>query len=93
MHLHDVIRLWRQELVSEDPQVAISEELAAATGTLLEAMPRDILPGGLRRDERSTLQVRLLPAAHRPERPADNDSLDSLEQHLGFELPRSIELL
>jgi hypothetical protein len=93
MHLHEVLRTWREELLSSAVQVAIAEEAARALGGPLEAMPRDSIPGGLRRDEPDSLQVRLLPAQHKPKPPAADNDLDTLEQQLGFELPREVELL
>jgi hypothetical protein len=93
MHLHDVLRAWREELLRDAPETAMAEEVARSLGAPLEPMPRDALPGGLRRDERGSLQVRLLPAKHQPNPPASDEALDALEQAIGFELPREIELL
>jgi len=93
MHLHDVLRLWRDELLAEAPTVAVSEERATRFGNLLESMPRDVLPGGLRRDEPDGLHVRLLPATHETAPPASEQSLDSLEEQLGTQLPRAVELI
>jgi len=93
MHLHDVLRTWREELVSTAPETAIAEEVARSLGMLLEPMRRDALPGKLRRDEPNSLQVRLMPAKHQPNPPASEPDLDSLEEQIGFELPREIELL
>jgi len=93
MHLHEVLRAWRDEVLSSEPEMAIAEESAHALGGLLESMPRHALPGGLRRDEPGVLQVRLLPAQHHPNPPATDEDLDDLERKLGFDLPREIELL
>lgn len=93
MHLNDVLRLWRTEVLQEAPETAVVEEAASSLGSLLGEMPRDSLPGGLRRDEPAALQVRLLPASHHPGAPASDHQLDRLEEHLGFELPQSVELL
>lgn len=91
MHLHDVLRSWRDEIVGPSPQVALSEEDAGVA--LPVDLPRAAVPGGLRRDDPSGLAVRLMPAAHAPARPATAEALDRLEEELGFELPRGIELL
>lgn len=91
MHLHDVLRLWRDEIVGASPTVAFSEEDAGPA--LPQDLPRDVIPGGLRRDDPASLAVRLVPATHHPSPPATDRALDGIEGTLGFELPRSVELL
>jgi len=92
VHLHDVFRSWRAEIL-EGTQVAVVEEDLGPVRELVSGLPHDAIPGGLRRDDPSGLRVRLLPASHHPQRPASDDDLDALEETLGFELPREVELL
>jgi len=93
MHLHDVLRAWREEVLSEVAQTAIAEDVARSLDPLLEPMPRDALPAQLRRDEPGSLAVRLMPAKHTPNPPATEQQLDALENQLGLALPREVELL
>ena len=94
MHLHDVLRLWRSEIVGESPQVAWTEDAVRhLTPDQREGLPREAVPGGLRRDDRTGVPAFLAPAHHEPNPPATNEALDALEDALGFELPRPVELL
>ena len=93
MHLHDVLRLWRSEILSEAPKVAFSSDDSSGNNGLLAQMPWETIPGGLRRDDQTVIRVRLLPALHAPARPASGGALDALEDRLGFELPKAVELL
>lgn len=94
MHLHDALRLWRAEIIGGSPLLALAEEDARSLpAEVLAGLPRESLPGGLRRDDRSSVQAVLAPASHEPARPASMDALDELEARLGFELPRGVELL
>ncbi len=93
MHLHDIIRMWHAELSASRPQVAIVEEDMRNGKDVLAGAPHEAIPGGLRRDDPAALPVRLLPARHEPGKPASPETLDELEDALGFELPRGVELL
>lgn len=94
MHLHDALRLWRTEIVSPEPRVALAEhDLRNVDKALVDGFAREALPGGLRRDDKTGFQAVLAPAQHRPARPATGDALDALETRLGVELPRGVELL
>jgi hypothetical protein len=93
VHLHDVLRLWHAELATKNPVVAIVEADLRNGREVLNGAPHEALPGGLRRDDPAALPVRLLPARHDPAPPATPEALDVLEDALGFDLPRGIELL
>ena len=94
MHLHDALRLWRSEIVSSTPRVAMAaDDLRGVDKSVLAGLAREALPGGLRRDDKNGLQAVVAPAEHRPGRPAEGDALDALEARLGLELPRGVELL
>ena len=94
MHLHDALRLWRAEVVSDAPRVALTaDDLRDIDPATLDGLSRETLPSGLRRDDRSAVQAVLAAAEHRPGRPATGDDLDALEQRLGVPLPRGLELL
>jgi|GEM_PF-3320675 len=94
MHLHDVLRLWRSEIVRPATQVAWTEDAARVlSADQRAALAREVVPGELRRDDRSGLSVLVAPARHEPNPPATDDALDALEDRLGFELPRPLELL
>jgi hypothetical protein len=94
MHLHEVLRLWRDAIVDGSPQVALSEddarELPAEAASQL---PRETIPGDLRRDDRSGFPALLAPAEHRPNRGASFETLELLERRLGFVLPDPLELI
>ena len=94
MHLHDLLRAWRDEVVSPRPQVALAEdETSGLPPELLQDRERMTVQGDLRRDERDSIQVTLFPARHEPNRPATDDALDELESALDTPLPRPLELL
>ncbi|MCO4772805.1 MAG: hypothetical protein KDA24_22425, partial [Deltaproteobacteria bacterium] len=94
MHLHDVLRAWRGEIVSESPTVAIADgEDRGLPPDALLGRERLTIPARLRRDEREVIKATLLPARHQPGRPATDDVLDAIEGGLDLELPRPLELL
>ncbi len=93
MHLHDLLRSWRDEIVSVSPQVALAEdEVKLLRPDQLVDRERMIVPGKLRRDERQPVQATLFPARHEPAKPATDDAMDDLEGSLDFALPRPLEL-
>ena len=94
MHLHDLLRAWRAEIVSPSPQVALADdEVKRLTPAQLVDRERMIVPGKLRRDEREPVQATLFPAVHDPGKPATDDALDDLEGSLDFAIPRPLELM
>ena len=94
MHLHDLLRAWRAEIISPAPQVALADdEVKRLTPGQLVDRERMTVPGKLRRDERQPVQATLFPARHEPNKPATDDALDDLEGTLDFALPRALELL
>lgn len=94
MHLHDLLRAWRAEIVSTSPQVALSDdEVKRLTPGQLVDREKMTVPGKLRRDEREPVQATLFPAVHEPGKRASDDALDDLEGTLDFEIPRALELL
>ncbi len=93
MHLHDLLRAWRAEVVGTTPQVALADdEIKLLRPDQLVDRERMIVPGKLRRDERQPVQATLFPARHEPGKPATDDALDDLEATLDFALPRPLEL-
>ncbi len=93
MHLHDLLRTWRDEIVSKAPRVALAEdEVKLLRADQLVDRERMTVPGKLRRDEREPVQATLFPARHEPNKPASDDALDDLEAALDFTLPRPLEL-
>lgn len=93
MHLHDLLRAWRDEIVSKAPQVALAEdEVKLLRPDQLVDRVRMTVPGKLRRDERDPVQATLFPARHEPNKPANDEAMDDLEASLDFGLPRPLEL-
>jgi hypothetical protein len=94
MHLHDVLRAWREQILSPNPRLGISDdELRLVPAELSAGRDRVTVPGKLRRDDSEAMQVALFPARHAPARPATDDALDDLEGTLDFPIPRPVELL
>ena len=94
MHLHDVLRAWRDEIVSKSPSLAVADgEDRGFPPEVLVDRERLTIPARLRRDEREVTKATLVPARHEPGRPASDDVLDDLEGGLDILLPRPLELL
>ena len=94
MHLHDLLRAWRDQIVSKKPTVAVADgEESGLPSSVLIDRERLTIPARLRRDEREVIKATLLPARHAPGRPGSDDVLDELEAGLDIILPRPLELL
>lgn len=94
MHLHELLRAWRDEIVGPYPSVAVADgEDRGFPAAVLIDRERLNIPGRLRRDEREVVKASLVPARHEPGRPGSDDLLDELEAGLEINLPRPLELL
>lgn len=94
MHLHDLLRAWREEIMNPYPSLAVADgEDLGIPKELLADRERLTIPANLRRDERDTTNASLLPARHDPGKPATDDELDELEGGLDILLPRPLELI
>lgn len=94
MHLHDLLRAWRAEIVSPHPAVAVADdETSVYPPEALLDRERMSIPGRLRRDEPDTIKATLLPARHEPGKPATDEALDAFETGTDLILPRPLELL
>jgi hypothetical protein len=94
MHLHDLLRAWRDEIVNKRPTLAIADgEESGVPASVLLDRERLTIPARLRSDEREVIKATLVPARHEPGRPGSDDVLDELESGLDILLPRPLELL
>jgi len=94
MHLHDLLRAWRDEVVAPYPNLAVADgEDRGLPNSVLLDRERITIPARLRRDEREVTKATLIPARHQPGRPATDDVLDELESGLDLVLPRPLELM